>query len=49
MVGWIWIATAVMALGGVVALLPPRGAREAALRAAEAAPPAGYGAAETSR
>jgi cytochrome c-type biogenesis protein CcmF len=49
MVGWIWIATAVMALGGVVALLPPRGAREAALRAAEVAPPTGYGAAETSR
>jgi cytochrome c-type biogenesis protein CcmF len=28
MVGWIWIATAIMALGGLVALMPPwRGAR----------------------
>jgi cytochrome c-type biogenesis protein CcmF len=49
MVGWIWVATAVMALGGIVALLPPRGAREAALRAAPVAPSTGYGAAETSR
>jgi cytochrome c-type biogenesis protein CcmF len=48
MVGWIWIATAVMALGGVVALLPPPRAREGRLRAA---PPAvaEYGAIETSR
>jgi cytochrome c-type biogenesis protein CcmF len=49
MVGWIWIATAVMALGGLVALLPPRRAREVALRASPVTPSAGYGAAETSR
>jgi cytochrome c-type biogenesis protein CcmF len=48
MVGWIWIATAVMALGGMVALLPQRRAREIAMRAGGVAS-AGYGAAETSR
>ena len=40
MVGWIWIATAIMALGGVIALLPAR--TSLGVRAAEraAAPPA---------
>ena len=29
MVGWIWIATAIMAIGGVIALLPARATRGA--------------------
>ena len=37
MVGWIWIATAIMALGGVIALLPARASL--ALPAAERAVP----------
>jgi cytochrome c-type biogenesis protein CcmF len=37
MVGWIWIATGIMALGGVLALLPAR-AREEAARAASEVP-----------
>jgi cytochrome c-type biogenesis protein CcmF len=36
MVGWIWIATAIMALGGVIALLPTRATAPAAARAASA-------------
>jgi cytochrome c-type biogenesis protein CcmF len=43
MVGWIWIATAVMALGGVIALLPRRAA--VALRPEPVALPAAPGAA----
>jgi cytochrome c-type biogenesis protein CcmF len=38
MVGWIWAATGLMALGGLVALVPPR-RREAALVATEAPAP----------
>jgi cytochrome c-type biogenesis protein CcmF len=47
MVGWIWIATGVMALGGVIALLPRRGA--VAVRPAPVAVAAGEAAAEGSR
>ncbi len=36
MVGWIWIATAIMAVGGVIALLPMRAAAPATVRAASA-------------
>ena len=39
MVGWIWIATAVMALGGLVALLPSR-AQSVARRRGPLPPPA---------
>jgi cytochrome c-type biogenesis protein CcmF len=46
MVGWIWIATAVMALGGLVALLPSRRGATVAVRAMAPASPA---AAEGSR
>jgi cytochrome c-type biogenesis protein CcmF len=40
MVAWIWVATAIMALGGLVALVPPLRARALAARmaAAESAP-----------
>jgi cytochrome c-type biogenesis protein CcmF len=37
MVGWIWIATGIMALGGLAALVPPR-RREEAVRATVAVP-----------
>jgi cytochrome c-type biogenesis protein CcmF len=40
MVGWIWIATAIMAIGGVLALLPARAPAGAAVRVAPAAPTA---------
>ena len=40
MVGWIWMATAIMAIGGVIALLPARAAAAAVARAAEPAPSA---------
>jgi cytochrome c-type biogenesis protein CcmF len=43
MVGWIWIATGVMALGGLVALAPPR--RSPAAASAPAGEDAGYRAA----
>jgi cytochrome c-type biogenesis protein CcmF len=43
MVGWIWIATGVMALGGLVALAPPR--RSAAAASVPAGEAAGYRAA----
>jgi cytochrome c-type biogenesis protein CcmF len=43
MVGWIWGATALMALGGLLALVPRRGAETVAVRAA--APEAGLAAA----
>jgi cytochrome c biogenesis factor len=46
MVGWIWIATAVMALGGLVALLPAGPGATVAVRATAPATPA---AAEGSR
>ena len=40
MVAWIWLATAVMALGGLVALLPPLRARPAAVPTGAPAPAA---------
>jgi ascorbate-specific PTS system EIIC-type component UlaA len=43
MVGWIWIATGIMALGGVIALLPRRAA--VALRPEPVPLPAASGAA----
>jgi cytochrome c-type biogenesis protein CcmF len=43
MVGWIWIATAIMALGGVIAILPRRAA--VALRPEPVTLPAASGAA----
>jgi cytochrome c-type biogenesis protein CcmF len=46
MVGWIWIATAVMALGGLVALLPSRRGATVTVRATA---PASVAAAEGSR
>jgi cytochrome c-type biogenesis protein CcmF len=48
MVGWIWIATAVMALGGLLALVPRR-ADALAVRAEPAAAARALGAAQTSR
>jgi cytochrome c-type biogenesis protein CcmF len=48
MVGWIWIATAVMALGGLLALVPRR-AEALVVRAEPVAPAAGLSAAPTSR
>jgi cytochrome c-type biogenesis protein CcmF len=38
MVGWIWIATLVMATGGVIALLPPRASSSVPVTAPAAAP-----------
>jgi cytochrome c-type biogenesis protein CcmF len=38
MVGWIWVATAIMGLGGLLALIPTRSPRPAAVRAAAVAP-----------
>ena len=40
MVSWIWIATAVMALGGLVALVPASRTETVLVRAASAAPAA---------
>jgi cytochrome c-type biogenesis protein CcmF len=48
MVGWIWIATAVMALGGLLALVPRR-ADALTVRAEPAAAARALGAAQTSR
>jgi cytochrome c-type biogenesis protein CcmF len=48
MVAWIWIATAVMALGGLLALVPRR-ADTLVVRAERAASPAPLGAARASR
>ena len=50
MVSWIWAATAVMAAGGLIALIPPRRPRPHEARPAQSAPivAAGYAAVETS-
>jgi cytochrome c-type biogenesis protein CcmF len=43
MVGWIWVATAIMGLGGLVALIPARGPRTSPVAAPAVPAPAGYG------
>ena len=42
MVGWIWVATAVMGMGGLIALLPRRRTEVAARPAAPVVTAAGY-------
>jgi cytochrome c-type biogenesis protein CcmF len=49
MVGWIWIATAVMAIGGVISLLPSRAQAAAAVRVPAGPPPGQGSVAEASR
>ena len=49
MVGWIWAATGLMAIGGLIALIPRRASEAVSVRSAAMAEAGGYGAAAQQR